>query len=183
MSTSIKKLLLVWVTALLGVMISGLTQAANPDVVLNVGGQSYDITYVTGTYDANVALLSQQPWFGNATEAMAFATALSNAGTYVLGTPSEAGYPPYFATGISGAPFINNFLAPVQTSTGYVGSVVAVDSHSNTADAFAVVNTSAGAPEIDGSLAPKVGFLLGCLFLMFGRKKQNVEPILVSSAI
>jgi len=35
-----------------------------------------------------------------------------------------------------------------------------------------------GAPEIDGSLAPKVGFLLGCLFLMFGRKKQAAEPIL-----
>jgi len=33
------------------------------------------------------------------------------------------------------------------------------------------------APEIDGSLAPKVGFLLGCLFLMFGRKKQNTEPM------
>lgn len=30
----------------------------------------------------------------------------------------------------------------------------------------------AAAPEIDGSLAPKVGFLLGCLFLMFGRRKQ-----------
>jgi len=37
-----------------------------------------------------------------------------------------------------------------------------------------------GAPEIDGSLAPKVGFLLGCLFLMFGRKKQNSEPILTA---
>ena len=170
MSTSIKKLLLVWVTALLGVMISGLTQAANPDVVLNVGGQSYDITYVTGTYDANVALLSQQPWFGNATEAKDFAIALSNAGTYVLGKPSSYGYPPYFATGISGSPFINNFLAPVQSSSGYVGSVVAVDALW-TVDGFAVVNTSAGAPEIDGSLAPKVGFLLGCLFLMFVRKK------------
>ena len=38
----------------------------------------------------------------------------------------------------------------------------------------------AGAPEIDGSLAPKVGFLLGCLFLMFGHKKQNSEPILTA---
>ena len=176
MSTSIKKLLLVWVTALLGVMISGLTQAANPDVVLNVSGQSYDITYITGTYDANVALLSQQPWFGDATKAKNFAIALSNAGTYVLGQPSLAGYPPYFATGTAGA----SFLAPYQTSTGYVGSVVAVDSHSNTADAFAVVNTSAGAPEIDGSLAPKVGFLLGCLFLMFGRKKQSSEPMMTA---
>ena len=37
------------------------------------------------------------------------------------------------------------------------------------------LSTGAGAPEIDGSLAPKVGFLLGCLFLMFGRKKQDLE--------
>jgi len=36
------------------------------------------------------------------------------------------------------------------------------------------VNYSAGAPEIDGSLAPKVGFLLGCLFLMFGRRTQSI---------
>ena len=35
-----------------------------------------------------------------------------------------------------------------------------------------------GAPEIDGSLAPKVGFLLGCLFLMFGRKKLSPEPLI-----
>ena len=37
-----------------------------------------------------------------------------------------------------------------------------------------------GAPEIDGSLAPKVGFLLGCLFLMFGRKKQNTEALMTA---
>ena len=41
-------------------------------------------------------------------------------------------------------------------------------------------STTAGAPEIDGSLAPKVGFLLGCLFLMFGRKKQNTEPMMTA---
>ena len=42
----------------------------------------------------------------------------------------------------------------------------------------AMYGVSGGAPEIDGSLAPKVGFLLGCLFLMFGRKKQNTEPMM-----
>jgi len=41
-----------------------------------------------------------------------------------------------------------------------------------------VTANAIGAPEIDGSLTPKVGFLLGCLFLMFGRKKQAAEPIL-----
>ena len=40
--------------------------------------------------------------------------------------------------------------------------------------------TQNGAPEIDGSLAPKVSFLLGCLFLIFGRKKQNTEPMMMA---
>ncbi|MBU3551698.1 MULTISPECIES: hypothetical protein [Polynucleobacter] len=42
-----------------------------------------------------------------------------------------------------------------------------------------VTSSPVGAPEIDGSLAPKVGFLLGCLFLMFGRKKSNSETALM----
>ena len=42
-------------------------------------------------------------------------------------------------------------------------------------EAITAAPNSAGAPEIDGSLAPKVGFLLGCLFLMFGRKKSVVS--------
>ena len=42
-------------------------------------------------------------------------------------------------------------------------------------EAITAAPNSAGAPEIDGSLAPKVGFLLGCLFLMFGRKKTVVS--------
>jgi len=37
-----------------------------------------------------------------------------------------------------------------------------------------------GAPEIDGSLAPQVGFLLGCLFLMFGRKRRDLAPVLTA---
>jgi len=45
---------------------------------------------------------------------------------------------------------------------------------------YAIASPSGGAPEIDGSLAPKVGFLLGCLFLMFGRKKQNTEVLMAA---
>ena len=36
------------------------------------------------------------------------------------------------------------------------------------------------APEIDGSLAPKVGLLLCCLYFLFGRKKQNAEPQMIA---
>ena len=53
-------------------------------------------------------------------------------------------------------------------------------SPSTYAGANTIAYTTSGAPEIDGSLAPKVGFLLGCLFLMFGRKKQNTEPMMMA---
>lgn len=41
-------------------------------------------------------------------------------------------------------------------------------------------NAAVGAPEIDGSLTPKVGLLLGCLFFLMGRKKEVVEPMLTA---
>jgi hypothetical protein len=37
-----------------------------------------------------------------------------------------------------------------------------------------------GVPEIDGALAPKVWFLLACLFLMFGGNKRDVAPIMTA---
>ena len=68
-----------------------------------------------------------------------------------------------------GALFSYNLLAAEYSAGRGVGYV-----------AMSTVVSPGGAPEIDGSLAPKVGFLLGCLFLMFGRKKHNPEPILAS---
>ena len=50
----------------------------------------------------------------------------------------------------------------------------------NSSTTFYTLAGVPGAPEIDGSLAPKVGFLLGCLFLMFGRKKQNSESMMTA---
>jgi len=39
-----------------------------------------------------------------------------------------------------------------------------------------VITSNAGvAPEMNASLIPQVGLLLGCLFFMFGRKKQNSD--------
>ena len=35
-------------------------------------------------------------------------------------------------------------------------------------------------PEMDASLIPQVGLLLGCLFLLFGRKKEFTEPMLTA---
>jgi len=62
------------------------------------------------------------------------------------------------------------------------GDHVYINGFDNTTptDAFYTLTGVPGAPEIDGSLAPKVGFLLGCLFLMFGRKKHDSERMLTA---
>ena len=60
------------------------------------------------------------------------------------------------------------------------GGFQAVTTPGDVANSNFDITATDGAPEIDGSLPPKVGFLLGCLFLMFGRKKQNTEPMMVA---
>ena len=62
----------------------------------------------------------------------------------------------------------------------FSGTTINMADGSGTGYGRTTVSISSGAPEIDGSLAPKVGFLLGCLFLMFGCKKQKAEPMLTA---
>jgi hypothetical protein len=88
--------------------------------------------------------------------------------------------------------FSFDFIGPPGSSPFNVLSQAAIQSSGNSSiynlppgywDSYSTVNAtpgSSGAPEIDGSLAPKVGFLLGCLFLMFGRKKQNSESMMTA---
>ena len=40
--------------------------------------------------------------------------------------------------------------------------------------------SSVSVPEIDGALAPQVGCLLACLFLIFGRKKENTDSLMTA---
>ncbi|MBU3548038.1 hypothetical protein [Polynucleobacter sp. P1-05-14] len=91
--------------------------------------------------------------------------------------PSQ--YGPIFTTfqsgGFAGGYAYNTTTKTTEMAIGNVGSSYTWAYYTNSAPAGGY---SVGAPEIDGSLAPKVGFLLGCLFLMFGRKKQNTESLL-----
>ena len=48
---------------------------------------------------------------------------------------------------------------------------------------FYYVTTNGKVPGTEYTINGKVGFLLGCLFLMFGRKKQSTEPMLAVSTI
>ncbi len=48
-------------------------------------------------------------------------------------------------------------------------------------NSMSVASTGAvGAPEMNASFIPQVGLLLGCLFFLFGRKKQLAEPLLTA---
>ena len=131
-------------------------------------GVNYDISSVSTSYSADSTLLNSQPWFtgpsGRSSVAQSFALAV---GTNV-GSPAFA----YYWDG-SQVGFLT-YLGPGVLDGSILNSATTTDNY-----AVATLH-SVGAPEIDGSLAPKVGFLLGCLFLMFGRKKQNTEALLTA---
>ncbi|MBU3548109.1 hypothetical protein [Polynucleobacter sp. P1-05-14] len=116
---------------------------------------SYAITGVgaPGNYNDNV-FTNSSPW-------------VSSKGVNLLtGGPVTTPPPNYDPAGVT------SFL--LSSNSGIVSLTAGDGPMSGT------LTVTGGAPEIDGSLAPKVGFLLGCLFLMFGRKKQNAEPILAA---
>ena len=46
--------------------------------------------------------------------------------------------------------------------------------------AVTLTSTSGVAPEMNASFIPQVGLLLGCLFFLFGRKKENTEPMMTA---
>ena len=192
MSTSLKKLLLISITLLLGVMNSGAKAAVGTNYDFTYGNSTYAVTYIYGPYSAytsdftatqSAPGVAYMPWFGNASMASAFATGVAGnlSAVNVWNFGNGAGFMVSNPGGSNNGYYYSNFwsatytFSPNTSSDYYYAVVTNVTCNSGC--------SGSGAPEIDGSLAPKVGFLLGCLFLMFGRKKQNSEPMLVSSAI
>ena len=192
MTTSLKKLLLISITLLLGIM-SGGVMAAAPSSVTYIGGiagndvneyayynastqttTNYDLTTLNTSYDVNSAKLISQPWWGSdSSTAILFATAVGSRS----GMPNvSGGYGPFFAYSTSSTDVVSAFYV----SSGGGNVLTGPASTMSASVYYAQATLVGGAPEIDGSLAPKVGFLLGCLFLMFGRKKQNTEALLTA---
>ena len=87
----------------------------------------------------------------------------------------------YGPTGISGQAFIQPSTPSISGGGLMFGGASYSDLFGPPPDYTPIVSGPfASAPEIDGSLAPKVGFLLGCLFLMFGCKKQVLESMMIA---
>ena len=174
MATSFKKLLLVWVTILLGLASCGaMAQPTNYDFtwtdnvsasvtgVLTVDASTHIISGITGT-------VSGVSGGGGITGLLPVHAYMSNDNKFTYPSPylTDTGFSFTTATG--------------SFNIGGYGGVNAALYNGSSTNMGTLSASPSGAPEIDGSLAPKVGFLLGCLFLMFGRKKQNSEPILTA---
>ena len=130
-----------------------------------MGGSSYAISNLvaTGAWGNFI------PGSSNTLNGVTYYDALSPTATFT-----------FTANGIN---YSSSVLSGMETLTGGGLTYDAAHPALSTRLVLAQPSYSVGAPEIDGSLAPKVGFLLGCLFLMFGRKKQSTEPMLAVSTI
>ena len=173
-----KKLLATAVFTLGAWMNVGVAQADIPTWTAAVGGTNYDFTYFTGTYNGNSSRFNttEMPWWGpTATNATAFATAVGNH----LGFPNDSStFGPYFAYS-TGLDYDENLsVSSIRyRSTGSIESAQPLYDVSRTF-ATATVHSSGAAPEMNASLIPQVGLLLGCLFFLTGRKKEVVQPLL-----
>jgi len=213
MSTSLKKLLLVSITLLLGVMSGGAKAAVGTNYDFSVSSfvdmDGNNLNYLlSGQFSTNTGSGAQtilswsnltfgasSPGSNNPSASYVgtipgFAATTYDSSLNVFGTTGEGVPYPNFAFNAG----INNSTSGVPYFAFYSDSMMGgiLDCYesgcgngSRTSAWQGVISvspasSSGGAPEIDGSLAPKVGFLLGCLFLMFGRKKQNAESMLTA---
>ena len=184
MNTTMKKLLLALTTTVLGVL-SGTASADTsynfsdtfsggdrPGVYTGTVTVTDDISHVVlGFSNLKIDNVSiQSSWDG-----MGGANSNQNAG-YIVNTSSYTfiySYNNGYGARISnlGHPY-GSYSYGDNESTGFINQSL-----------ICVSNCSVGggvAPEMNASLIPQVGLLLGCLFFLFGRKREVVEPLLTA---
>ena len=176
MTTSFKKLLLISITLLLGVMSGGVMAQSPPagDIVYNFS-ENFTTGDAQGVYAGTV-------WTDSSGKVNYFSNLTFNGTTEVWDGLNAYGsnkgqinsLTDYHFTFTYNSGYDVVHLTPAGSWKAEPGLLLSNDSSPPASQ------LTAGAPEIDGSLAPKVGFLLGCLFLMFGRKKQNSEPMMTA---
>jgi hypothetical protein len=119
------------------------------------------------------------PWWGD--QSFATTSAASVGGN--LGFPNtEAGaWGPYFAFILIPDPMMGDFLYAsfYRSTTGSSDCCASPFGEESKSYAIATIS-SAAVTEIDGALIPQVGFLIACLFLILGRRKENTEPMLAA---
>jgi len=193
MTTSFKRLILISITLILGV-VSGVAQAdTNYDFSSNGAFDGFSNVYGTFTVNSSGYVTGGTLYEGGTGHSggtadpgtLAYILPYIPGGARYTGPQlNGGGYTAsnvysYVSFNASSQPSYDILLMPTTSLSSYPGYTI-MTANGTTYSAPNATITQVGAPEIDGSLAPKVGFLLGCLFLMFGRKKQNTEPMLAA---
>ena len=127
---------------------------------------NYDITTSVYTGSNDAALTTDNPWWSKVGVADLFASEVN----VRSGTPNSGVGPifQYDPTGLGGIAWNGSFSFFVPSSL-------------TDRLTFAVATPTGGiAPEMNASLIPQVGLLLGCLFFLMGRKREVVEPLLAA---
>ena len=142
-------------------------------------GQSYSISYVGPTSygaDPSIFNVSNMAWWGDQALASAIATQVGLHYGYVdtYNTPGFA----YTYVGSPGAGSV--YLYSYYTGISSLNNVSLFESVTTSFATGACTGGCGGgvAPEMNASLIPQVGLLLGCLFFLLGRKKEAVQPLL-----
>ena len=183
MTTSFKKLLLISITLLFGVISDGvMAQTTNYDFTFSAGSGVSVIGSLgvdgSGVIQSISGVVSGTAYAGNITSLLAPGDYLPYPSVENMFSPSD---PYLLGNGVAfstNTGWFNLYLNDPTSPLPYTMWAGPAGADNNAA--YDGTMTVGGAPEIDGSLAPKVGFLLGCLFLMFGRKKQNTESMLTA---
>ena len=204
MTTSFKKLLLILITLFLGVVSNGVVAQTSynfTESFIGVGGLA-DVT-LSGVFQANTGSGEQSilGWsnltFGPNTNPL-----LNSSATYFptslpsLPLGSYDAQANVFGDGIgygSNVVFNSNLSNPGGNhSWVFLGTSLPLGGGLNYCQLQDCANgtgmgqyisqgytiTSDAAPEMNASLIPQVGLLLACLFFLFGRKREVVEPLL-----
>jgi len=203
MSASLKKLLLISITLLLGVMSIGVKAQTNYDFTQTFnfylgGSKTFSGVFQTNSGSGDQAILGWSSLtFGpdpNPLLNPAAAYVVSNVNYYPLGgynaqtnvfSSSDPSFPNYvlFNSAFSNGHGNNSWaLSPQLNSLGPCDNSNCTGVYGGYESAGAAIITVSGgiAPEMNASLIPQVGLLLGCLFFLFGRKKEVVEPMLTA---
>lgn len=164
---------LLFSSVFVGLLALMLSSVARADSIVTVGGTTYDITTLTGTFDANEATLEGTPWYGNGPLAQSIAAAVGTA----FGTPQNnlefgQNYGPFFGYQFIPGFGVNSavFDIPDGSTSGSVTGIGWYDYISVTWATGSVV-PPATTPE-PGTLSLTIAAMLG-LGLLAGMKRYR----------
>ena len=177
MITATRKQILALITTLLGVLSSGVM--ADTNYSFNFSGNNGSISNGVFVVDSSNLITgisgTISGWDGDPSYSQSI-TGLAPVGSF---GPNDNIYVPSGSPAYLTPDGVSFFAAGVTFNLyNFRGSYELYNDEFYTSSSGTM--TSSIAPEMNASLVPQVGLLLGCLFLMFGRKKEVVEPMMTA---